>query len=168
MSLRLWWQDLGWAAYILVVAAAFGMLQHWPLIRLSFKGELKPHLEQRREARRDLRFQGVPTVSLSQAYAQFQEGGTLFIDARPAEEYLELHIPGALHLPPEQVQQRAAQVLAGVAKERRIVVYCGQASCDAALKVAEKLQHLGYNQVAAFMAGFRSWDEAGYPADTGK
>jgi 3-mercaptopyruvate sulfurtransferase SseA len=58
--------------------------------------------------------------------------------------------------------------LAGIAKDREIVVYCSQASCDLALEVAEKLQALGYTQVRAFMGGFRAWDEAGYPADTSK
>jgi rhodanese-related sulfurtransferase len=48
------------------------------------------------------------------------------------------------------------------------VVYCGQVSCDLALKVAEKLQALGFTRVMAYVGGFRAWDEAGYPADTGK
>jgi rhodanese-related sulfurtransferase len=56
----------------------------------------------------------------------------------------------------------------GLARDREIVVYCGQVSCDLALKVAEKLQSLGFTRVTAFIGGFRAWDEAGYPADTGK
>jgi rhodanese-related sulfurtransferase len=56
----------------------------------------------------------------------------------------------------------------GLNKDREIVVYCGQVSCDLALKVAEKLQALGFTRVTAFIGGFRAWDEAGYPADTGK
>ena len=48
------------------------------------------------------------------------------------------------------------------------LVYCGQVSCDLALQVAEKLQALGFTRVTAYIGGFRAWDEAGYPADTGK
>jgi len=58
--------------------------------------------------------------------------------------------------------------VAGLARDREIVVYCGQVSCDLALKVAEKLQSLGFTRVTALVAGFRAWDEAGYPANTGK
>lgn len=167
MRRGLWWRDLTWAGFILTLAAAFGLLIHWELVRISLKGEMAAHLEKQRSQRRELKFQGVPTVSLAQAYARFQEGQSLFIDARPAGDYMELHIPGALNLPPENLGY-AAQVLAGIAKERPIVAYCGEVSCDAALQVAEKLQSLGFTQVAAFLGGFRAWDEAGYPADSSK
>ena len=64
------------------------------------------------------------------------------------------------------LEKKAAANLAGIAKNREIVVYCSQASCDLSLKVAEKLQALGFTRVMAFMGGWRAWNEAGYPADT--
>lgn len=79
-----------------------------------------------------------------------------------------MHIPGALNLTPEMAARGDLKPMGGVAKDRHLVVYCGPAGCDAALKVAEKLQSLGYTQVAAFLGGFRAWDEAGYPVDTKK
>ena len=166
MMARRWRHDLAWAAFILGVSACLGVLQHWSLVRLSFKGELPRHLEQFRAQRRESQFQGVKTVSLTQAHALWQEGQTLFVDAREPQEYQELHIPGALNLTPETLEKEGERAVAGVAKDRRIVVYCGQAACDAALKVAEKLQSLGYTQVLAFIEGFRVWDEAAYPVET--
>jgi len=159
-------QDLAWAAFILAIAAIVGLLHHWQLVQVSWRGELRPYLEKRRAQHREVRFQGVKTVSLEQAYALYQEGQGTFIDARPADEYAELHISGAINLPPDSLQAGGEPRLAAVAKDRHLVVYCGQASCDAALKVAEKLQSLGYTQVTVFLGGFRLWDEAGYPADT--
>ena len=109
------------------------------------------------------------TVNLAQAYALFQQGQALFIDARPAEEFAELHIPKALNIyPGHGWQAGVAEKVAGFARDREIVVYCGQVSCDLALKVAEKLQALGFTRVTAYVGGFRAWDEAGYPADTSK
>ncbi len=166
MRLRYWRQDLGWATFILVISAAMGLLYHWPLVRISFQGGLASHLEKAKTREFEIRFQGVKTVSLEQALARYQEGRTLFIDARPPEEFAELHIPGARNLTPEGIEAVGEQAVTGVAKDRPIVVYCGRATCDASLKVAEKLQSLGYTQVAAFLGGFRAWDEAGYPADT--
>ncbi len=166
MSTRLRRHDLAWAVFILVVATFFGVVQHWSLVRLSFKGELPRHLEQLQAQRRESQFQGVKTVSLMQAHALWQEGQTLFVDAREPQEYQELHIPGALNLTPETLENEGERAVAGIGKDRRIVVYCGQASCDAALKVAEKLQSLGYTQVLAFIGGFQAWDEATYPVDT--
>jgi rhodanese-related sulfurtransferase len=168
MNRELWRQDLAWAAFLFVLAVAFGLMEHWPLVRLSLQGELPGYLEKLKERQRQVQFQGVKTVSLSQAYAAWQQGRTLFIDSRNAQEFSELHIPGALHLPPEKLEASGLQALGEVAKDRQIVVYCGHAACDAALKVAEKLQSQGFSQVSAFLGGFRAWDEAGYPVDTCK
>jgi len=165
---RLWRQDLAWAALILALAAAIGLMQHWSLVRQSWHGELAARLEQARSQRRQREFQGIKTVNLAQAYALFQQGQALFIDARPAEEYAELHVAKALNITPEMLDSVGAEKLAGLASDRELVVYCGQVSCDLALQVAEKLQARGFSRVMAFMGGFRAWDEAGYPADTSK
>ena len=164
---RVWRQDLAWAGFILVAAALFGLVQQWPLARQAWRGELSPLLSQVRDQRRAEQFQGVKTVNLVQAFALFQQGA-LFIDARPADEFAELHVPNSLNITPSMVEAGAAEKVAGLARDREIVVYCGQVSCDLALEVAEKLQSLGFTRVMAFMGGFRAWDEAGYSADTGK
>lgn len=164
---RVWRQDLAWAGFILGVGLLLGLMQHWELVHKSWQGELAPLLSQVRDQRRAEQFQGVKTVNLAQAYALFQQG-SLFIDARPADEFHELHVPKSLNITPEMVEIGVAEKVAGLAKDREIVVYCGQVSCDLALKVAEKLQSLGFTRVTAYIGGFRAWDEAGYPADTGK
>jgi|WetSurMetagenome_2_1015567.scaffolds.fasta_scaffold260994_2 rhodanese-related sulfurtransferase len=161
-------QDLAWAAYILGLALLIGLLQQWPLVRQAWQGELAPRLEQARSQRRQQQFQGVQTINLAQAYAIFQQGKALFIDARPPDEYAEIHISQALNITPNMLDNGGAGQMAAFPKNREIVVYCSQESCDLALKVAEKLQALGFSRVMAFAGGFRAWDEAGYPADTSK
>lgn len=165
---RAWQQDLFYAGLILGAGLLLGLVQQWELVHRSWRGELVSHLEQVRDQRRQRQFQGVKTVTLAQAYALFQPGQALFIDARPADEFVELHIPKSLNITPDQVEAGLAGKVAGLARDREIVVYCGQVSCDLALKVAEKLQVLGFTRVTAYVGGFRAWDEAGYPADTGK
>ncbi len=165
---RVWRQDLFWAGFILGLAVLFGLVQQWPLVRQSWRGELAARLEQVRSQRRQEEFQGVKTLNLAQAYAQFQGGQALFIDARKPDEYAELHITKALNITPSMLEAGGAEKVAGLAKDREIVVYCGQVSCDLALRVAEELQALGFTRVTAFVEGFKAWDEAGYPADTNK
>jgi rhodanese-related sulfurtransferase len=143
-------------------------MQQWELVHTSWRGDLAPRLAQERDQRRQHEFQGVKTLNLAQAYARFQQGDALFIDARPADEFNELHVPKSLNITPEMVAAGLTGKIKGLAKDREIVVYCGQVSCDLALKVAEKLQALGFTRVTAYVGGFRAWDEAGYPADTGK
>jgi rhodanese-related sulfurtransferase len=165
---RVWRQDLAWAGLILGAALLLGVMQQWELVHQSWRGELAARLSQARDQRRQKEFQGVKTVNLAQAYARFQSGQARFIDARPADEFAELHIPKSLNIPPDLAEAGLAGKVAGLARDREIVVYCGQVSCDLALKVAEKLQALGFTRVMAYVGGFRAWDDAGYPADTGK
>jgi len=165
---RVWRQDLAWAGFRVGVAVLFGLVHQYPLVRASWRGELAPRLSQVRDQRRAEQFQGVKTINLAQAYALFQPGQARFIDARPADEFAELHVPKALNITPAMVPAGVAEKVAGLAKDKEIVENCGQVNCDLALKVAEKLQTLGFTRVMAYIGGFRAWDEAGYPADTGK
>ena len=168
MIRRLVQQDLAWAGLVLLLAAALGLGLQWQLVRLSWTGGLPAYLETQREQRLQKEFQGVKTRNLAQASEIFQKGQALFVDARSAEEYAELHIPGAVNLSRERLDQEGARAVAGIPTDRELVVYCGLSSCEASLKAAEKLQELGYKQIMVFMGGFRAWDEAGYPADTGR
>ncbi len=99
LSRRLLGQDLAWAGIILLLAAVLGIWQQWQLVRLSWTGALPAHLEQQRQQRRQVEFQGVKTLNLPQTYEIFQGGQALFVDARDADEYAELHIAGAVNLP---------------------------------------------------------------------
>jgi rhodanese-related sulfurtransferase len=165
---RLWRQDLVWALFILGLSALIGLVQQWPLVRQSWQGELATRIDQARSQRRQKEFQGVKTVNLAQAYDLFEHGQALFIDARPADEYAELHISQARNITPEMLANGVPDKLSDIARDRKLVVYCSQVNCDLALEVAEKLQAMGFSGVVAFMGGFRAWDEAGYPADTSK
>ena len=90
------------------------------------------------------------------------------MDARKAEEYQELHVQGAVNVPPESWAELASAELMKMDKSRQLVVYCSQESCDDSLKLAKKLKAIGFTRVVAFTGGFRAWDEAGYPADTSR
>ncbi len=161
-----WVSDVSWSIYLLCLAVLFGFLQHGPLVREAWRGELTAHLAKAREARRRVQFQGVKTVSLAQALALQEGGQALFVDARKPEEFAELHIQGAVNLPPDSWQQVQETPLAAIPKNHPLLVYCGQTTCDDALKTAEKLQAAGFKEVMAFLGGFKAWDEAGYPVDT--
>jgi rhodanese-related sulfurtransferase len=161
-------RDFLWASYLLILAVFFGMLQQWPLVKVSFNGGLKAHLEQVRAQRRAVQFKEVKVVSLELAHEIWSRGKTLVLDARRAKDYQELHVPGALNLPPKSWKNlKDSKLLAGIDKDRDILVYCSGVGCDDALKVGKILRSLGYTQVTVFTEGFRGWDEAGYPVDTG-
>ena len=161
-------RELAWAGGLLGLAVILGFMFHWPLVVASFRGNLSALLDQKRQERRGVQFQGVKTLDLAQAYQIWQEKRAIFVDARKAEEYQELHVQGAVNVPPETWAELSSSELMKMDKVRELVVYCSQESCDDALKLAKKLRAAGFARVMAFTGGFRAWDEAGYPADTSR
>ena len=161
-------RELTWAIGLLGLAVILGFMVHWPLVQASLRGDLTALLDQKRQERRKVQFQGVRTLDLAQAYQIWQEKQALFVDARKAEEYQELHVQGAVNVPPETWAELPASELMQMDRTRELVVYCSQESCDDALKLGKKLKVSGFTRVMAFTGGFRAWDEAGYPADTSR
>jgi rhodanese-related sulfurtransferase len=160
--------DLLWAGYILFLAAIFGLYYQWSLVKIGWQGELPAHLEQIAEQRRAAEFKGVTTLSLEEAHDLWKGGETLFLDAREADEFAELHIPKAVNLSVERLSEIKDTGILGLPRDRRIVVYCAKKQCNSALKVAKHLQSLGFTRVMAFLEGFQGWDEAGYEVDSSR
>ena len=168
MTRVMWRRELAWAIGLLGLAVILGFMFHWPLVQASLRGNLIALLDQKRQERREVQFQGVKTLDLAQAYQIWQEKRALFMDARKAEEYQDLHVQGAVNVPPETWAELSSSELMKMAKTQELVIYCSQESCDDALKLAKKLRAAGFARVMAFTGGFRAWDEAGYPADTSR
>jgi len=163
-----WRRELAWAIGFLGLAVILGIMFHWSLVQASWRGNLTALLDQKRQERRQVQFQGVRTLDLAQAYQIWREKKALFVDARQAEEYQELHVQGAVNASPETWEDLSASELMKMDRMRELVVYCSQESCDDALKLAKRLRAAGFVRVMAFTGGFRAWDEAGYPADTSR
>uniref|UniRef100_A0A7V4G9H6 Rhodanese-like domain-containing protein n=1 Tax=Desulfobacca acetoxidans TaxID=60893 RepID=A0A7V4G9H6_9BACT len=161
-------EDLLWAGFLLLMSVVFGLFYHWPLVKIAWQGELYTHMDKLRAERRAQEFKGIKTMSLEETHRLWKEGQTLFVDARPAEEYAELHIKGAMNVPWENLERLKDTGILGIPRDRRILVYCSDTRCDLALKLARHLQSLGFTQVVAFLGGFSAWDEAGYEVDTSR
>lgn len=161
--------DLLWAGYLLGLAVVFGLIYHWPLVKVAWQGNLEAHLEKLQNERRAMEFKGIPTVNLEEAHDLWQQGKTLFIDVRSAEEFAELHVARAVNVPEEKLdypQELKEAGILGLPRDRQILVYCSTVRCDASLKAARRLRSLGFTKVMAFLGGFQAWDEAGYEVDS--
>ena len=85
------------------------------------------------------------------------------VEALPEKYYRDWHLPGALHLPLDEVEARAAGFLPD--KEAEVVVYCASASCRNSDAVARRLGLLGYGNVAVYPGGKQDWQDAGLPIE---
>jgi rhodanese-related sulfurtransferase len=161
--------DLKWSLLLAALSLSLGLIWQWPVIHQGWQGTLFPKIKELERQEASRRLVAIRTFNLQQVQALHQKGEALIIDARPAAEYRELHIEGAVNLTAQHLE--GAQVpdqLRDVDRNRAIVVYCANEDCHASLQVAELLQSRGFTQVAVFLGGFRAWDEAGYAVDTSR
>ena len=85
------------------------------------------------------------------------------VEALPEKYYRDWHLPGALHLPLDEVESRATTVLPD--KDAEVVVYCASATCRNSDAAARRLGLLGYRNVAVYFGGKRDWQDAGLPIE---
>jgi rhodanese-related sulfurtransferase len=94
---------------------------------------------------------------------QQQLGRATLVEALPEKYYRDAHLPGAKHLPHDQVKQLAAAVLPDT--NAPIVVYCASSTCQNSHIAARVLELLGYADVAVYAGGKQDWQEAGLPVE---
>jgi len=87
----------------------------------------------------------------------------ILVEALPRKYYDDWHLPGARHLPHDQVRQLAATVLPD--RQAEIVVYCASDTCQNSHIAAQVLQQVGYTNVAVYAGGKQDWSDAGLPIE---
>lgn len=85
--------------------------------------------------------------------------GTLLIDVREKDEWLEGHIPGARWIPRGFLELRIEDQVPE--KDAPVVLYCAGGTRSAL--AARSLVELGYTNVASMAGGFTAWKRAGLP-----
>jgi rhodanese-related sulfurtransferase len=91
------------------------------------------------------------------------QSGAVLVEALPEKYYREWHLPGARHLPHDQVRQVAASVLPD--KSAEIVVYCASNTCQNSHIAAKLLEQMGYANVAVYPGGKQDWSDAKLPVE---
>jgi len=107
-----------------------------------------------------------PFISLDEAAARFQSSGTLFIDARDPEDYVVGHIRGSMNIPYDYIEDYY-DALWSIPKDRSIVIYCSGTECELSLFLGRDMQYESYERVYVFYGGWREWEKANLPIETG-
>jgi rhodanese-related sulfurtransferase len=89
----------------------------------------------------------------------------VLIDALAPMSFAHSHLPGAINLPPEWVDERGPGRVPN--REAEIVVYCASSTCDSSVQVGNRLLELGYRNVRHYTGGKRDWIEGGLPVEGG-
>jgi len=81
----------------------------------------------------------------------------LLIDVRSSKAYTECHIPGAINVPSNQINE---ETTAAFSKDQVIVVYCWGPACNGGTKGAARLSGLGF-RVKEMLGGIEYWRKEG-------
>ena len=82
------------------------------------------------------------------------------VEVLPPREFDKFHLPGALNIPlGDDFEARFQHAIPD--RNRHIVVYCKDASCQASPEAAKRLDALGYRHVFDYAEGKEDWLDAG-------
>jgi rhodanese-related sulfurtransferase len=89
-----------------------------------------------------------------------KKGLVTVLDVRPAEEYAAGHLPGAINLPIDRLEDH----LAKLPKRKEIVAYCRGPYCLMSFEAVAALRKRGLN-ARRLENGFPEWRAAGLPVE---
>lgn len=108
----------------------------------------------------------LPHISREELRAKIEsDEDFVLVDALAPMSYARSHLPGAINLPLEWVDERAPRRVPDLDTE--IVVYCIDVQCTSSVFVGERLRHLGYTNVRHYADGKADWTAAGLPLEGG-
>ena len=90
----------------------------------------------------------------------------VLVDALSPMAYAMSHLPGAINITPEWIDDRARRRIPDLDTE--VVVYCADPDCDSSGRVANRRVELGYRNVRHYAEGKRDWVAAGLPLEGGR
>ncbi|MFN3202765.1 MAG: rhodanese-like domain-containing protein [Bradymonadia bacterium] len=113
----------------------------------------------------EMKAQATPaTMTTAQLEEAMSAKKVTVVDTNNAEKFAKAHIPGATHVPYDQV---SASTLPAD-KNASLVFYCANTMCGASKKAATAAMGEGYNNVAVYPEGIDGWVAAGKPVEAAK
>jgi rhodanese-related sulfurtransferase len=106
------------------------------------------------------------TITLDELRSKLDAGEELvLVEALPSLYYEAEHLPGAINIPHDDVDDLAPTLLPD--KDTQVVVYCASGPCRNSEVAARRLEQLGYTNVRDYHEGKAEWVAAGLPTEKG-
>ena len=88
----------------------------------------------------------------------------ILADARDVDSYDSSHIPGAIPVPMDEVDQLAE----GYDRDIDVITYCSSYECTASTAAANAFLKKGFRNVWDYKGGLQEWQEQGNPLESNK
>jgi len=106
----------------------------------------------------------VQTINRRALNERLANDDVTLVDVSGAECYRESHLPGAISVPLDgDFEQQIEKVVPD--RNKTVVVYCRENSCEVSLKAARQMDELGYQRVWDYQGGKLDWMQAGLPVE---
>ena len=105
---------------------------------------------------------GLSTIGRDELLVRLRAGDVVVVDVRPASEYAAGHLPGAVNVPPDELDER----LAALPADQEVVAYCRGPYCVYADDAVRLLQAAG-RPALRLVDGLPEWRAAGLPVEQG-
>ena len=99
-------------------------------------------------------------VSRGELSRKIEEDLVMVLDVRPEDEFALGHLPSAVNIPYEDLQEKLAQL----PRSKEIVAYCRGTYCVLSFEAVAELRQRGFN-VRRLVEGFPEWKAAGLPVE---
>jgi rhodanese-related sulfurtransferase len=99
----------------------------------------------------------IESISAKDASAMYTEKKAVIVDVREDSEWNEQHIPGAIHIPLGQLNQRLSELKQY--KDSPVITQCKSGGRSA--KALDVLKSAGFSKVYNMDGGIMAWDKAG-------
>ncbi|MEY2402955.1 MAG: hypothetical protein QOD38_506, partial [Acidimicrobiaceae bacterium] len=87
--------------------------------------------------------------------------GAQLVDVLPAETFRQEHLPDAVNLPIQEIEQATERL----DPAKPVIVYCYDYQCDLSPRGAHLLEHLGFSEVYDYVASKAAWLAEGLPGE---
>lgn len=105
-------------------------------------------------------------ITLAELRARLEGGSPVtLVEALPPMYYETEHLPGAINIPHDEVDELAPRLLPD--PDAAIVVYCASGPCRNSGIASRRLAALGYTDVSDYAEGKAEWIAAGLPVEGG-
>lgn len=97
---------------------------------------------------------GLQEIAMEEAQAIWRSKAAVFIDVRTPEEYKQGHIPGAVLIPLNELENRQSEI----PKDKKVLLICRSGSRSAQANAI--LQKQGFTNTFSVKGGMLEWREA--------
>ncbi len=102
-------------------------------------------------------------IPRSELLERVRDGLVTVLDVRPAEEYAAGHVPGAVNIPLQELEDRLEE-LNQEGENREVVAYCRGPHCILAFDAVARLREKGMT-ARRLEDGYPEWQVAGLPVE---